>query len=64
MKEKEFEQMLHKVCMKMMELEDAQIKEEMKNAEQHIFSKEFEEKMKILLDSKGRSKRSNQSEAE
>ena len=62
MKEKEFEQMLHKVCMKMMELEDAQIREEMKNAQQHIFSEEFEQKMKALLNSKDRSKISDKSE--
>lgn len=62
MKEKEFEQMLHKVCMKMMEAEDAQIREEMKNAQQHIFSEEFEQKMKALLNSKDRSKISDKSE--
>ena len=54
--------MLHKVCMKMMEAEDAQIREEMKNAQQHIFSEEFEQKMKALLNSKDRSKISDKSE--
>ncbi len=52
-KENEMEQILHKVCMEMMELEDAQIEKEMKEAEPHVFSDIFERKMKKLLDSIG-----------
>ena len=43
-KEKEMEQILHKVCKEMMEQEDAQIKAEMKCAEPHLFSDIFENK--------------------
>lgn len=56
-KEKEMEQILHKVCMEMMELEDAQIAEEIKDAEPHVFSDIFERKMKKLLDSMDREKK-------
>jgi hypothetical protein len=56
-KEKEMEQMLHKVCKKMMEREDAQIEAEMKGTEPHVFSDIFERKMKKLLDSMDRKKK-------
>jgi hypothetical protein len=56
-KEKEMEQILHKVCKEMMEQEDAQIEAEMKCAEPHLFSDIFERKMKKLLDSMDRKKK-------
>ena len=56
-KEKEMERMLHEVCKEMMEREDAQIEEEMKDTELHVFSDIFERKMKKLLDSMDRKKK-------
>ena len=56
--DKELEKKLHDICMTMMELEEARIEEEMKNAEPHVFSKEFEKNMEALirsLDSKKKS---------
>lgn len=49
--DKKLERKLHDICMAMMELEDAKIEEEMKNAEPHVFSKEFESKMDALIQS-------------
>ena len=56
-KEKEMEQILHEVCLKMMEQEDAQVEAEMKEVEPHKFSETFEWKMKKLLDSMGKEKK-------
>ena len=56
-KEKEMEQILHKVCLKMMEQDEAQMEEEMKAAGPHRFSDIFEWKMKKLLKSMDREKK-------
>ena len=41
--------MLHNMALRMMEIEEKQIDEEMKNAEPHVFSAEFERKMQELM---------------
>ena len=56
-KEKEMEMILHKVCKKMMEQEQAEIEEGMKEVDPHRFSDIFEWKMKKLLNSVGKNQK-------
>lgn len=43
------DEMLHEAALRMFELEEKQLEEEMKNAEPHVFSAEFEQKIAAIL---------------